>query len=199
MKINFWKLGIAILVSIYFFRYALHPGAGYFIDNANLLIHEAGHFVFGGLGQVMTALGGSIFQVLVPLIFAVYFLYSQQYFSAGLVLFWVGQNIIAVSVYAGDARSMILPLLTGDFSGHDWRFLLSHFGLLSQTEAISKTIYFIGLAVLILAAVLSVRFSCKRRQPIIIDQTASSTPAVPKNNKQKYAFQRDFGARFFSA
>lgn len=169
MKINYWKLIIALLVSVYFFRYALHPGAGYFIDNANLLIHEAGHFVFGGFGQVLAVLGGSFFQVLVPLIFVGYFLRSQQYFSASLVLFWVGQNIIAVSVYAGDARSMVLPLLTGDFSGHDWRFLLSHFGLLPQTEAISKIIYFIGLSVLILAVILAVRFSFKHKQPLIID------------------------------
>lgn len=158
-----------MLVSIYFFRYALHPGAGYFIDNVNLLIHEAGHFVFAFLGQVMMVLGGSIFQVLVPLIFTVYFFYSEQYFSSSLSLFWVGQNIMAVSVYAGDAQARILPLLTGDFDGHDWYYLLSHFNFLSQTEIISKIIYFIGLAVLILAAVLAVRASLRRQEATIID------------------------------
>lgn len=169
MKINFWKLGIAILVSIYFFRYALHPGAGYFIDNANLLIHEAGHLVFGGMGRTMMFLGGSLFQILVPIIFVGYFLYSEQYFSGALALFWVGENIINVSVYIGDAQARVLPLLTGDFNNHDWYNLLGGFNLLSQTEIISKVVYFIGLAVLILAAISAIVFSLKRKQPIIIE------------------------------
>jgi multisubunit Na+/H+ antiporter MnhC subunit len=169
MKINFWKLGITILVSIYFFRYALHPGAGYFIDNANLLIHEAGHFVFGGMGRTMMFLGGGLLQVLVPIIFVGYFLYSEQYFSGALALFWVGENIINVSVYIGDAQARVLPLLTGDFNSHDWYNLLGGFNLLPQAGIISQIVYFIGVAVLLLAAVLAIRFSFKRKQPLIID------------------------------
>ena len=168
MKINFWKLGIAILVSIYFFRYATHPGAGYFIDNANLLIHEAGHLVFGGMGRVMMFLGGSLFQILVPIIFVGYFLYSEQYFSGALALFWVGENIINVSVYIGDAQARILPLLTGDFDGHDWYNLLGDFNLLPQAGVISQIVYFVGVAVLLLAAVLAIKFSFKSQRPEII-------------------------------
>lgn len=168
MKINYWKLIVAILVSIYFFRYALHPGAGYFIDNVNLIIHEAGHFLFTFLGEVMMFLGGSILQVLVPLFFAGYFFLYEQYFSGALILFWVGQSIMSVSVYVGDAQARVLPLITGDPSTHDWHFLLNHFGLLAQTKTIAAIIYFIGLAVLILAAVLAIVFSFSRKKPEII-------------------------------
>jgi hypothetical protein len=37
----------------------------------------------------------------------------QQFFSASLVLFWVGQNVMAVFVYVGDAQAKALPLITG--------------------------------------------------------------------------------------
>jgi hypothetical protein len=159
MKINFWKLGLAIFFSWYFFRYAMHPGAGYFIDNANLAIHEAGHFIFSVFGQVIMVAGGSLMQIIVPIIFTWSFISSGQFFSGSLTLFWVGQNIINVSVYAGDAEKMALPLITGDPSTHDWHFLLDHFGLLSQTGLIASIIYFSGLIVLILAAILAIRFS----------------------------------------
>lgn len=168
MKINYWKLVTAILVSLYFFRYALNPGAGYYIDNVNLIIHEAGHFVFAFLGQVMMFLGGSIFQVLVPFLFVGYFFLQGQFFSGALVMFWVGQNIMAVSVYAGDAQARALPLITGDPNTHDWHFLFEHFGVLAQTKAIAAVIYFIGLAVLILAGALAVRFSLSSKTPEII-------------------------------
>jgi hypothetical protein len=159
MKINYWKLGIAILAAAYFFYYALNTGVWHYLDGANLIIHEAGHIVFMPFGQVVGVMGGGLLQVLIPLIFAGYFFLVGQKFSGALVLFWVGQNIINVSVYAGDARAMALPLLGGESSIHDWHFLLNGFGLLTQTKMISSVVYFCGLAIIIIAAGLSVCFS----------------------------------------
>jgi hypothetical protein len=95
-------------------------------------------------------------------------LYSGQYFSGALAMFWVGENIINVSVYIGDAQARVLPLLTGDFNNHDWYNLLSGFNLLTQAGVISQVVYFTGVAVLILAAILAIKFSLKSPRSEII-------------------------------
>jgi uncharacterized protein YqgC (DUF456 family) len=49
--------------------------------------------------------GGSLFQVILPAVFVGYFVWREQYYSAAIVLFWVGQSILNVWVYAADAVS----------------------------------------------------------------------------------------------
>ncbi|MBD0327341.1 MAG: hypothetical protein ICV68_12965, partial [Pyrinomonadaceae bacterium] len=44
-------------------------------------------------------------------------------------------------VYAGDAVSMQLPLLGGQDSIHDWRYMLEHLGWLSHTAKIAKALH----------------------------------------------------------
>jgi len=46
----------------------------FIIYNVNLVFHEAGHVIFIPLGRFMTILGGSLLQVLVPLLCTVAFL-----------------------------------------------------------------------------------------------------------------------------
>ena len=157
--INKGKLFLAILTSIYFLYYASTYTDWHFLDNVNLIIHEAGHIVFLFFGDFMHILGGSLFQVLFPFVFVLYFYRNKQYFSASLVLFWVGQNLLNVSVYASDAIVMQLPLLGGDTSGHDWNALLSMTGLLKYTNVIGSTIYIMGIIVIITAIISSISTS----------------------------------------
>lgn len=93
---------------------------------------------------------GSGFQVLLPAAIAGYFFYTKQRLSGAVCLMWVGENLANVSVYAGDAIAMQLPLLGGDSSMHDWHYLLSTTGLLSATPQVAGAIYALG--VLTLAA-----------------------------------------------
>ena len=145
------KLVIALLVSAYFVYYCFTYTGWHFIDSVNLIIHEAGHVVFMFFGTFMHILGGSLFQVLFPCVFVFYFYRQQEYFSASLVLFWVGQNLLNVSVYASDAIVMQLPLLGGDTSGHDWHNLLQMTGLLNYTAIIGSSIFVAGILVIICA------------------------------------------------
>ena len=104
-----------ILVAGYTLFIFKDPYNHMFIHAVNLVIHEAGHTLFIFFGQFMNILGGSLLQVLVPFVFAVYFLFWQRNpVSASIMLFWTAINLIEVSIYAGDAISMNLPLL-----GHD--------------------------------------------------------------------------------
>lgn len=163
--INKTRFIIASLASAYFLYYCFSYTDWHFIDSANLVIHEAGHFVFMPLGRFMEFLGGSLLQVLLPVIFAIYFYGQQQYFSASLVLFWVGQNIINVSVYASDAVFMRLPLIGGPDTLHDWNNILHMLGLLKYTAQIGFSIYVFGFIVILLAIFCSFYYSFSKNIP----------------------------------
>ena len=153
------KLVVAILASIYFFWCAYDPYQWHLIDGVNLVIHEAGHLVFSPFGEFMMIAGGSLFQVIMPALFVGYFVYQHQFYSAALVLFWVGESILNVSVYAGDAVALQLPLLGGEGSTHDWNYMLSSLNLLGSTTQIAGAIRLLGTIVIALAAFGSFKFA----------------------------------------
>lgn len=163
MNISYGKMGVAALCTLYFLAYAANPSDWHFLDGVSLIIHEAGHFVFAPFGQTLEIAGGSLLQTLIPLLFAGYFLRRQEFFSASLLLFWVGQNLLNVSVYAGDAVTMQLPLLGGDNVIHDWNWLMVRFGLLPKTAMVAATIRTLGTLVILAAAGTSLWLS--RKQP----------------------------------
>lgn len=147
-----WKTACAVAAAAYFAWAVFHPTEWRMIDNVNLVIHEAGHVIFNPLGEFLTIAGGSLFQVIVPAVFAGYFFRRGQTFSGALVLFWLGESVLNVSVYAGDAVLMQLPLLGGDNSLHDWNLLLTKLDLLDRTAFIGRAIHFAS-ALITLAAI----------------------------------------------
>src|SRR5690242_2344215 len=68
------------------------------IDNVNLPIHETGHLVFGAFGELVTALGGTLFQLIVPAVFVGYFLKRRDQFAASIALWWVAENFWNIAV-----------------------------------------------------------------------------------------------------
>ena len=159
MKKNLPKLVVTVIASLYFFWCAYDPYQWHLIDGVNLVIHEAGHLIFRLFGEFLMIAGGSLFQVIMPALFVGYFTYHRKLYSASLVLFWVGESILNVSVYAGDAVALQLPLLGGQDSIHDWNYLLSSLNLLSATPQIAGVIRLLGTIVIALAAVGSIWFA----------------------------------------
>jgi len=145
------RFAIAIIASIYFIYYGFSYTDWHFIDNINLIIHEAGHTVFMFSGDFIQLLGGSFLQIMFPVIFILYFYKNKDYFSSSLLLFWVGQNLINISVYVSDAIVMQLPLLGGESSLHDWNNILIMMGLLKYSEKIGFSIYILGFIVIMCA------------------------------------------------
>ena len=139
---KFAAVSVAFVYCLYYISTRL---SWHFIDNVNLIIHEAGHVLFLPFGNTLTVAGGSILQVLVPIIFFAYFFLNTAIYSAAVMAFWTGVSMVNVSVYAGDALKMQLPLLTGDTDGHDWNQLLFQFGLLRQTDLVSNIILILGI------------------------------------------------------
>ena len=135
------RLIAALIAGAYFLWAVLHPLEWRLIDGVNLVIHEAGHIFFMPFGQFLMVAGGSLLQVIIPAIFALYFYHHGKSYSCALVLLWVGESLLNVSVYAGDAVVMQLPLLGGKDSIHDWNYMLDTLGWLSHTPEIAKALY----------------------------------------------------------
>lgn len=157
------KLVFAVLLSLYFLWIAWDPMQGSFLDNVDLPIHETGHLLFRPFGEFLGVAGGSIFQVLFPAVFVGYFIWQQSYYSASVVLLWVGQSILNLWVYVADAVVMKLVLTSG-FTGsegsfHDWNYLLTVTGLIGSTNGVAKAVRFAGTLTIIAAAALAVAFS----------------------------------------
>ena len=164
MKNNIPKLVVAVIASLYFFWCAYDPYQWHLIDGVNLLIHEAGHLVFRLFGEFMTIAGGSLSQVIMPALFVGYFCYQRNLYSASLVLFWVGESILNVSVYAADAATLQLPLLGGEGTLHDWNYLLTNLNLLSSTAQVAGLIRLLGTIVIALAATGSFWFALRNSE-----------------------------------
>ena len=163
MKPDYLKLIFAGVLTIYFLWIAYDPMQGSFLDLVDLPIHETGHLVFRPFGDFLSVAGGSLFQVILPAVFVGYFVWHLKYYSAAIVLFWVGQSLLNVYVYAADAVVMQIVLTSGltgsEGSFHDWNYLLTETGLIGSTKAVAGIVRGVGSLVIIAASVCSVYYS----------------------------------------
>jgi len=128
----------------------------YIVGMANLVFHEAGHIILIPLGSFMSTLGGSLFQVLIPVICLAAFLRQRNGFAASVMLWWAGQNLIDLAPYINDARAQRMQLLGGvtgrDVPGyHDWNNLLTRLGLLEYDQTLARASHFLGVVAIVLA------------------------------------------------
>ena len=101
---------VALLLGVYVvwlvFGYQYH-----FLDGVNLLIHEAGHFLFGAAPEAMAVAGGTILQLAFPVLFAWYFWRRSSIFEGAVVGVWVAESLMYTARYLGDAQAQELPLI----------------------------------------------------------------------------------------
>jgi len=121
------------------------------LSMANTVFHEAGHVILIPLGRFMSVLGGSLFQVVVPLVVGVALWRSGSVVGPPFALWWAGQSMASVARYIADARGGRLMLLGGvtgrDAPGtHDWRNLLDWTGLLEWDVALGWAAHVVGAA-----------------------------------------------------
>ncbi len=136
-------------------------GAGNsFLHLINLPFHEAGHIFFSPLGKFVASLGGTLGQLLIPLICGVTLVWrTGDPFGGAVSLWWFGENFVDIAPYINDARAGILPLIGGNtgqtapYGFHDWQYLLNETGLLSHDQGIATASHWAGAALMILAMV----------------------------------------------
>ena len=163
----------AAVPAVCFFPIAYAPLNASFLDLVDLPIHEAGHITFRSFGQFTAVALGSLFQVIVPVVFFGYFVYHEKPFSASIVLFRVGQSILNVFVYANDAVVMKLVLLGGLTTGgeggfHDRNYMLTETNLLNHTKLIAGLIRLTG-TIIIFAAIAGSFLYAVKEEKILTD------------------------------
>jgi hypothetical protein len=127
---------IAWLVSYCgFLLYAATTDSNFlFLDFVNLIIHEAGHPLFSAFGYIPGILGGTLLELIVPLIFAIAFWWRRHTAGVAFCAFWFFENFLYIGTYMADARRVSLPLVgTGD---HDWEILFGHWNLMVHDQTI---------------------------------------------------------------
>jgi hypothetical protein len=114
-----WRLGLTAVLAVYGWVLLRSPDSYTWLDSLDLAIHETGHLVFAFGGALLTLLGGTLFQLVVPLAFAFALWRQGDRHGATIPLWWLGQSCWNVSVYIKDARAQELPLVGG--GEHDLR------------------------------------------------------------------------------
>jgi hypothetical protein len=133
---------------------------GSFMHLIVLPIHEAGHLLFIPFGRFMTVLGGSLAQVLFPLVLMVSFVFGfggsrRDNFAASLMLWWAAMSMIDLAPYIWDAfdpKMMLLGGKTGaESGGHDWQNILGDLGLIKRAHLIAGIAHALGLIMMLVA------------------------------------------------
>ncbi len=154
---QFFAARAVILAAMVFFTVQLMVD-GYdawiaqYLHCLNLPVHETGHIVFSIFGiPVIHSLGGSLFQIIMPLVFCLaLWIKPRDILGASVALWWAFENFIDVAVYIDDALHMKLMLISGGtgaeapYGFHDWNFILSETGFLLKYDTIADTVYAMG-------------------------------------------------------
>lgn len=128
--------------------------AGSLMHSILLPFHEAGHVFLRPFGEFMMVAGGSIFQVLIPLVVAGSFIWQQRdAVGASIGVWWCGVSLMDLAPYIYDAKEPKLTLLsgkTGDAGGHDWMYLLGRFNVVEKAQSYGLVAHEVGALIMVI-------------------------------------------------
>ena len=158
-----WRTALTVVLAVYGWLCLISPGTYRWLDSLDLAIHETGHLVFAFDGEILAVLGGTLFQLIVPAVFAAALWRRGDRHGATVPLWWLGQNCWNISVYVRDARAEELPLVgSGE---HDWAFLLGRAGWLERDQTVGGVVYLLGVVLYAIAIVAGWIFLRSREAP----------------------------------
>jgi hypothetical protein len=135
-------VGWIIFYALFLFYAAFDASGFLFLDYVNLIIHEGGHFFFSWFGYTITILGGTLAELIVPALCAMYFCRQREVAAVTFCGFWFFENFLYIGTYMADARASALPLVgSGD---HDWEILFGQWNLLVQDQKIGGAMRALG-------------------------------------------------------
>jgi hypothetical protein len=151
-----------------FLLYAFRNRSGFlFLDYVNLIIHEGGHFFFSWFGYTTMILGGTLGELLVPLLCGIYFFWQREVAGCAFCGFWFFENFPYIGTYMADARAEALPLVgSGE---HDWGILFGQWGLLEQDQnigGIMRTLGWLGMIATVAWLAYRVRLASRAFNPV---------------------------------
>ncbi|MGD8372333.1 MAG: hypothetical protein PVF76_13160 [Syntrophobacterales bacterium] len=117
-------------------------GFVFLIDHTNLVFHEAGHPIFGLFGETLGLYGGTLGQLVFPVVAVIAFWLRREAISFALATVWFFENFLNIARYMADARARVLPLVGG--GEHDWTNIFSRWGVLSYDTRIAGFVSTVG-------------------------------------------------------
>lgn len=142
----------------------------FLLDNLILIVHEAGHTLFGFLGwRFLTVLGGSLLQVLLPFVIFIACWRAGKIYESQAALYVTGFGWLTASGYAADAYEQRLPLI-GNLpkSSHDYLNIFSDLNILNHYKTVAWIMFSIGCLILI-ACIILPYFKLRRTEQIHLD------------------------------
>ncbi|MFC1983633.1 hypothetical protein ACFLVO_01270 [Chloroflexota bacterium] len=135
-------LGFLILAALLVFD---TDGYIHFLDDANLWFHEGGHFIFGLFGDTMGLYGGTLGQLIIPIICGVAFWKQGSLVSVSVASLWFFENFFDIATYMATASSEG-PIIWGVASKgiHDWWDIFTRWGVLPYDTTIATIVRIIG-------------------------------------------------------
>ncbi len=125
-----------------------------FLHLINLPFHEAGHVIFIPFGRFMTILGGTLGQILMPMIcLGTFLIKTRDPFGAAVAVWWTAESMMDIAPYINDARALDLMLIGGvtgkETDGHDWNNILTMLNLLEWDHRLAHITYNIGILLML--------------------------------------------------
>jgi hypothetical protein len=142
-RVSPFALG-AFLVGVALLGLAIRATGGFVpvLDHANLAFHEAGHLFFRVLGPTAELYGGTLGQLVFPLVAMGAFAWRGATVAFAVAAVWLCENLFNIARYAADARAQELPLVGG--GEHDWEHILLRWHALDADLRVARTFRVIG-------------------------------------------------------
>ena len=136
------RLPVVLFFIYILVRYLGNSSYQSIFDGVNYGVHEFGHVLFSPFGQTMNIAGGSVFEILAPVIMMLGFLKQGDFFAVSFSFGWLSTALFHIAVYVADARSMQLELVApwgfgGEDIIHDWNYLLLQSNMLQYDSKIA--------------------------------------------------------------
>ena len=136
-----WRLPLLAALAWIGVRHLAEPEYWSIFMGLTLALHEAGHILFAPFGETMGVAGGSLAQLLAPLVAARLLRRQRDWFGVAVGGCWLAFSLANLATYIGDARAGELPLVSvgeGDEVIHDWNHLLDLAGWLHLDASFAR-------------------------------------------------------------
>ncbi len=137
---NWWvRAPVLLWMAWILVHYWSAPWYSTIFHGIDLAVHEIGHILWAPLGEFMGFAGGTLTQLLAPLVAGLVLLRQKDWFGVSFALCWLGINCFEIVEYAGDALTRRLPLVSPSTAMpiHDWTYMLGELGILHHTDAVA--------------------------------------------------------------
>lgn len=132
-------------------RYSLDPSYRSLIDNVLVPVHEMGHPICAPFGELMGALGGSLFQWGLPLVVLLSLLRRGDLYGVSVALLFLGISLSNSYQYMDSSFQMekypdLVFVSLGDGpASHDWQVIFGAMGLYWGYTAVALCFRVLGL------------------------------------------------------